>query len=83
MILETFNNIENIYENIEIRKKKIKKEYKDYMKLWKQNYPMLVKALNIFTDKMIEWENENEEMKNIYKELIKKLRKHMKKLETM
>jgi len=82
MIIDTFDNIENIYEDITIRKRKIKKEYKDWIKLWKENYAQLVIGLNIFTDKMIKWEDKNEEMTEIYKDLIKKLRKHMKKLET-
>ena len=81
MIMEVFNNIETLNKDNATRIRKIKREYKDWIKLWKTNYIQLVSGLNIFTDKMLEWEDKDEEMKNVYKNLIKRLRKHMRKLE--
>ena len=82
MRIDVFNNIEEIYSDIETKKRKINQTYKIWIRDWKQNYGQLVIGLTILTDKSIQWENKNEEMSNIYKTLIKKLRKHMKKLET-
>ena len=82
MIINVFNNIEELYPDIETRKRKINQTYKIWIRDWKGNYGQLVNGLTILTDKSIEWENKNEEMSKIYKNLIKKLRKHMKKLET-
>lgn len=82
MIMEIYTNIESLYKDNETRIRKIKKEYKEWIKLWKENYIQLVSGLNIFTDKMLEWEEKDEEMTKLYKSLIKRLRKHMKKLET-
>ena len=81
MIMEVFNNIETVYKDNETRIRRIKKEYKEFIKLWKTNYIQLVSGLNIFTDKMLEWEGKDKEMTQTYKTLIKKLRKHMRKLE--
>ena len=81
MIMEIYTNIESLYKDNETRIRKIKKEYKEWIKLWKGNYIQLVSGLNIFTDKMLEWEEKDEEMAKLYKSLIKRLRKHMKKLE--
>lgn len=83
MLIDTFNNIESIYKDKETIKNKIKKEYRIWVKTWKTNYAQLTICLNILTDKMIEWEKKDKKMSEIYKELIKKLRKHMKKQETM
>ena len=79
--MEVFNNIETVYKDNETRIRRIKKEYKEFIKLWKTNYIQLVSGLNIFTDKMLEWEGKDKEMTQTYKTLIKKLRKHMRKLE--
>lgn len=81
MITEVYSNIEKINENKETRIRKIKKEYREWIKIWKNNYIELVSGLNIYTDKMIEWDKKDQDMKKAYEDLIKKLRKHMKKLE--
>lgn len=81
MIAAVYSNIEKINENKETRIRKIKKEYREWIKIWKNNYIELVSGLNIYTDKMIEWSKEDQDMKKTYEDLIKKLRKHMKKLE--
>jgi uncharacterized protein YukE len=81
MIAAVYSNIEKINENKETRIRKIKKEYREWVKIWKNNYIELVSGLNIYTDKMIEWDKKDQDMKKAYEDLIKKLRKHMKKLE--
>lgn len=81
MIAAVYSNIEKINENKETRIRKIKKEYREWIKIWKNNYIELVSGLNIYTDKMIEWDKKDQDMKKTYEDLIKRLRKHMKKLE--
>lgn len=81
MITAVYTNIENAYKDKETRIRKIKREYREWIKIWKTNYIQLVSGLNIYIDKMIEWSKKDEEMKELYEGLIKKLRKHMKKLE--
>lgn len=81
MIAIVYSNIEKINENKETRIRKIKREYREWVKIWKNNYIELVSGLNIFTDKMIEWDKKDQDMKKTYEDLIKRLRKHMKKLE--
>jgi hypothetical protein len=82
VIIDIFNNIESIYKNTETRKAKINKEYRIWIRDWKSDYGQLMMGLVIFVDKANEWEGKDEEMNKIYKKLIKKIRKHMKKLET-
>lgn len=81
MIAAVYSNIEKINENKEAKIRKIKKEYREWIKIWKYNYIELVSGLNIYTDKMIEWDKKDQDMKKTYEDLIKRLRKHMKKLE--
>jgi 2-hydroxy-3-keto-5-methylthiopentenyl-1-phosphate phosphatase len=81
MITAVYTNIENAYKDKETRIRKIKREYKEWIKIWKTNYIQLVSGMNIYVDKMIEWSKKDNEMKELYEGLIKKLRKHMKKLE--
>ena len=81
MLIQTFNNIESTYDSTERRKRRINQEYKLWIRIAKENYAEIVIGLAVLTDKQIEWEEKNEEMGNIYKKLIKKLRKHMKKME--
>ena len=81
MMVEIYTNIEKVYKDNETRIRRIKKEYKEWIKLWKTNYIQLVSGLNVYTDKMLEWEGKDEEMTKLYKSLIKRLRKHMKTLE--
>lgn len=81
MIAAVYTNIENAYKDKETRIRKIKREYKEWIKIWKTNYIQLVSGMNIYVDKMIEWSKKDNEMKELYEGLIKKLRKHMKKLE--
>ena len=81
MLIQTFNNIESTYDSTERRKRRINQEYKLWIRIAKENYAEMVIGLAVLTDKQIEWEEKNEEMGNIYKKLIKKLRKHMKKME--
>lgn len=82
MIIDIFNNIESIYKNTETRKAKINKEYRIWIRDWKSDYGQLMMGLVILVDKANEWEGKDEEMNKIYTKLIKKIRKHMKKLET-
>ena len=81
MMVEIYTNIEKVYKDNETRIRRIKKEYKEWIRLWKTNYIQLVSGLNVYTDKMLEWEGKDEEMTKLYKSLIKRLRKHMKTLE--
>ena len=81
MIAAVYTNIEKAYKDKETRIRKIKREYKEWIKIWKTNYIQLVSGMNIYVDKMIEWSKKDDEMRELYEGLIKKLRKHMKKLE--